>query len=208
MRTRMDTLRNKITWLAALLLVAPLAANGITVTERFTNGNDITHLFFWAEGPVPDMNFVGVDLGNPTTDPKLNGWVSSPTPSPFPANTFSLVLAGPEIKNNLGKFDIDFNHTNATFTFHFAEVLYDGVGAFDETTHIQETGSIFYDGKKLINPTAYALSTGEMLDVTTYFASGATAVPIPSSVVLMMSAVGFMGIASRRVIVAKTTDSD
>jgi hypothetical protein len=131
------------------------------------------------------MMFDGVDL----SDAELVGWTSSALASDY------VVFEGPEVKKSKGKFVIDFDFDDSvvsTFTFQFAEVLYDGV-----TETIQNTGNIEYDGSKLLKPTVNGLSVGQMANITAYFAP-ATAVPIPSSVVLMMSAIGFLGIVRRR----------
>jgi hypothetical protein len=170
--------------MGALITVAALSTQAATVTERYNNDNDITHLFLWSDDPS-NMTFVSVDL----SDAKLAGWSSNSSLSGE-----VLMAQGPEVKNSTGKFDITFNYSTAPFIFQYAEVFFQ---AGDTGPSILDTGMIEYNGKKLLAPTVWILTSAQ-LNYINASVIGAAVVPIPSSVYLMMSAIGFVGFATRR----------
>jgi len=174
------------TLLAALLVLSAFAANAATDTERYKNDADMTNLFLWSTDPS-NMTFGSIDL----TDAKLTGWSVMHNDGAY------LVLEGPEISKSKSKINIDFNFTVAPFTFQFAEVLYDSVG---NDIAIEATGMIQYNTKgKLDKPTANPLSAAQGADIKAYFNPSAGAVvPLPGSSVLMLSALGLVGVTARR----------
>lgn len=169
--------------ICVLVTLAPLCSQAAIVTERYKNSTAITDLFLWSDDPTV-MTFAGVDL----SDKKLAGWSGL---------NFGdrMVIEGPEIKKNKGKFDIDFDYTVAPFTLQYAEVMYDAVTSI---WTVEATGQLEYNGKKLKKPTANPLSALQSSQIKAHFAPAAAVVPIPSSVVLMLSAIAFMGIAGRK----------
>ncbi len=186
MKTRTDKLRTKLIWLAALVLLSPLAAKGATVNGTYMNGTIITQLFLWSANAPLDVTFTIVDPSDPSSDIPAGWNVVLPMPND------RLVVQGSGLTAG-GDFDITFDYPGSTFRFEFAEVLYDSV---NDIVTIQGTGKVHYNGKKFTG-TPYTLSAAQITDINNHMATVA-AVPIPSSVVLMMSAIGFMGIASRR----------
>ncbi|MGR8949187.1 MAG: hypothetical protein ACU84Q_14150 [Gammaproteobacteria bacterium] len=183
----MKNLRNRNYLVAAMLIASSalvsMAVHGATITEEYKNDSDMTNLFLWSDVPAA-MNFVSFDL----SDKDLDGWSASILNSGAHA-----VLEGPEVSKSKAKIGITFDLVApaTTFTFQFAEVNYDA--AADSWT-ITEFGSIQYDGKKLINPTALAVSGSQLLDIGTQFAP--SPVPIPNSALLFLSAIGFVGYRS------------
>ncbi len=184
MKTAKTTLR-KITLLAGLLCaLAPLSGHALVTTQRYQNDTDLTNLFLWSDNPQ-NMSFLGADL----SDKKLAGWTVA-------LNTGSFaVLEGPEVKKSLGKFDIEFDYKIAPFTLQFAEVLYN---ATTGNIGISHEGQLEFNGKKLGKPVARALTSAQITDVNSYFVQGGAVVPVPNSVLLMISAIGFLGVAGRR----------
>lgn len=176
--------------IALLLSLTPLGSQGALVTERYRNDSDITELFLWSDD-TSVMTFAGVDL----SDPKLAGW----TVLDFGDR---LVLEGPEVKMSLGKFDIDFDYSVEPFTAQAAEVLFDEVAA---TWTLQKTGKLEFDGTKLKKPTANPLSAMQIGHIDAHFSPSPAAVPIPSSALLMVSAIAFLGVAARKDIATAAT---
>jgi len=152
-------------------------------TEVYKNDSDMTDLFLWSDNPA-NMTFLNVDL----SDPDLAGWAVMVN------SGSSLVLEGPKVKKSNGKFNIDFQYSSAPFTFQFAEAMYDTVAS---SWTVETTGNITFDGKKLFTPySSNPLSAQQIADITAHFSPSA-AVPILNSAVLMLSAVGFVGVAAR-----------
>jgi hypothetical protein len=179
-----STHRTLILGVLLLSSLVPFAAAAESVSGRYKNDADITHLFLWSDD-LSDMTIANADL----SDKKLSGWTIENLSK-------SLVLVhGPEVKKSTGKFAIDFNVSVAPFRYTFAEVLYNAIG---NIVSLQAAGSVTYDGKKFLKPVDGLLSAQQAFDVRTYFSPAAAVVPVPNSVILMMSALGFMGIVKRK----------
>ena len=185
----------RINLIVALLLGSvPLVSQAAVVTQTYKNATEITNLFLWSEDPA-DMTFVDVDL----SDKKLAGWT---IPVTFADR---LVLDGPQVKKGkkAAKFNIEFDYSAAPFKFQFAEVLFDDATA---TWALQKTGSIEFKGGKLGKSQAYTLSAAQLGHINDYFSVPApAAVPIPRSMLLMVSAVAFLGVGSRKAGAATNT---
>jgi len=172
-----------IFYLTVLLILMSSGAAAAVSNEVYKNDSDITDLFLWSDNPA-NVTFSGVHL----SDPNLAGWTVMLN------SGGALVLEGPEVKKSNGKFNIDFQYSVAPFTFQFAEVMYDTVA---NSWTVEATGNITFNGKKLVTPYASnPLGSQQIADITAHFSPSA-AVPIPSSAVLMVSAVGFVGMAAR-----------
>lgn len=183
----MKKLTKITTLLITLAALAPLSAQGATTTETANVKSAMTHLFLWSDDPAV-MQFADVDL----TAPKLAGWslFSSGDASGAP-----LIAEGPAIKKGWSKFDITFNYSSAPFSFQFAAVVFDAV----TSTHvINNEGNFTFNGSKLNKAVGTPLSLAQITDVNTHFNPAPAVVPIPDSIVLALSAIGFLGIYSRK----------
>lgn len=161
-------------------------ANAAVITDRYKNDAEMTNLFLWATDPT-NLSFGNIDL----SDAKLAGWS-------VPINTGAyVVLEGPAIAKSQSKINIDFEFKVAPFSFQFAEVLYDAVG---NDIAIQATGLIGYKASngKLDKASANPLSAAQGADIKAYFGPAPAIVPLPGSVVFMLSAIGLVGVISRR----------
>lgn len=172
--------------ICALLACAAANAGADVITDRYKNDTEMTNLFLWATDPT-NLSFGNVDL----SDKKLAGWSVTINTGDY------LVLEGPSIAKSQSKIDIDFQFQVAPFSFQFAEVLYDSAAS---DIAIQTTGVIAYkiSNGKLDKPSANPLSLAQGADINAYFNPSAAVVPLPGSAVFMLSAIGLMGVISRR----------
>lgn len=182
----MKTLKNKIIkTLSALALVA--CASNVTAavkTQDFLNDTNTNYIFMFTDNSNIEFSNISFDANKGFVD-----WtVESLTPS-------LAVIAGPETAARDGLFSLTFNYFRRSVSFQWAEVLFD---AGTHTYVTQDAGTARYNSRSDRwggNSSFSAVNAGF---VQNYFDNlPPAAVPLPSSVVLMLSAAAFIGFSRR-----------
>ncbi len=195
--------------IALLVLLAASVlgtAEAAITSETRTKPAAVNAIFLWAVDSL-DMTF---DLGASDFS-SLSGWSLDSDPFGSPVANSAWALTAPGITSGGGAgtsapITIGFDYVvggglfgSSVFQYQFAAVLWDGVSAT-----IQGSGartlvrSAFFNGGFNAGP---GLSGAQFAQIDSFLASmpPPAAVPIPNSVVLMASAIGFLGFSRRAV---------
>ena len=194
-------------FLTAVMLLAFGTADAAITSETRGFAEDANALFLWAVDPS-DMTF---DEGASDFS-ALTGW--SLDTNPYGAavpNSSAWVLTAPAIATGGGvvtagsaTVSIGFDYVvgglfgASVFQYQYALVLFDGTDAT-----VQHSGARTLVRSALVNGGANvgpALTAAQFNAIDTYFATmpAAASVPIPNSVVLMASAIAFVGFKRKR----------
>ena len=185
----MKTLRHH-SWTAlttALLLVAAFCAQAGTETNDFRNQSSMNYGFLFAD-PSGDMTFTNLTFKN-----DFAGWTLEPLSASL------AIYHGPAVvAPNAGRIRLTFDYVAPAVVLQWAEVMFDsGTMTYDTTA----SGSAMFDSS--LNGAAQwaasnVFSGANGIIIDDYFnAMGASAVPLPSSVVLLLSAAAFLGFSRR-----------
>lgn len=188
-------------------------AEAAVTSETRTVGGDVNAIFLWSADP-DDVRFdaAASDFS------ELTGWTLDRNPAHAPQNDDSAwVLTAPGVANGSGAIgaasatvEIGFDYVVgglfgvSAFQYQFARVLFDGVNP-----NVQSSGARTLVRSAIVNTGLNfgpALNTAQFDAIDSYFATMPTAasVPIPNAVILMCSALAFMGYSHRRL--ARTLD--
>ena len=159
-----------------------------TRTDRFTNSAAVDTIYLWAEegaaGDILDFLSVSFPASNGGNANSMASWVVD-----ISSDQNSVVLYGNQINAGSGLFDIQYWYQNGTRpTFEYAT----GVWTTPTTFSVRSSGEIERRGRRW-QPTGSAFS--HSADIVNPRAPAAV-VPIPSAVVLLMSALSFLMIKS------------
>lgn len=197
----------RIACVGLILAMATFPVNAALTTEDFTINRTVNTIFLWADDPS-DMTFelTGTDFSSltgwsldtsPTSATDDSAWVFTAPgieigTGAVPANSVSPITIG---------FDYVISGANSQFRFQYAFVLWDSL-----TVDVRRSGTqIIRRGNANSNQAiGKPLSAAQFGEIDTYVAaaSAPAVVPVPNSVVLMASAIAFLGF-SRRVVAAK-----
>lgn len=166
----MSTGRNRLYPLLAIILSAgaTLPANAATLNQWFSNDTTSNAIYLWltaSSAPTTDITNVIFDAAS-----AMSAWGSTGT-------TDSLVLYGPAANAGAGRVQLRFDYSVRPFSFEYAEVLWNGgeMTLLDSGTLSRGTGSW----------TSSAAFT-RVGDISSPFAAP---VPVPSSLILLLSTV-------------------
>ena len=213
----MDTNTLKICFLGILLAVFAGGAQAAITSETRPISHDMNALFLWAVDPS-DMTF---DRGTSNFS-SLTGWVldTNPYGAPVPDNS-AWVIAAPDIAigggvvaAGSGTVEIGFDYVvgggpfgASVFRYQYALVLYNGLSA---TVQTSGPGTVIRS-RRINRGFGFGppLNTAQMAQIDRYFASlpAGAAVPIPNSVVLMASAIAFLGFSRRGISTSKSAQT-
>ena len=164
----MFTLRTLVV-VAALL--AGLDVEASTIQQSFTNDFDTNEIFFFADAPA-NLSFGGVSFAGATS-----AWTVT-------KNTGStLVMGGPRAAPAKGLFTVALNYVTQPISFQWAEVYFSGT-----QRTLLGAGTLAWNGGWS--------ATGTFTHLGEVTASGV--VPLPPSVFMLLSALGFMPLLRRR----------
>lgn len=193
--------------LAVIITFGSSLAEAAITSETRTLTHDVNAIFLWAV----DANDVTFDL-DASDFSQLPGWTLDRNPTNSATNDDSAwVLTAPGLTHGGGVIsagsttvEIGFDYVVggflgvSLFQYQYARVLFDGV-----TANVQASGARTLVRSAIANTGigfGPALSTAQFDAIDSYFATmpAAASVPIPNSVVLMTSAIVFMGFSRRR----------
>ncbi len=156
----------------ALLILISLGGaktSAAELNQAFTNDFQTNAVYLWSTDPL-NMTFDGVSFG--TNMPAWHAALHTPA---------RLVLSGPTIGAAAGSFNLVMNYKNTPFKLEWAEVF------FDNTINVvRGYGTLTYNGSGWSN----ADVATHLIDIPLHANSAAT--PIPSSVLLMLSALALV----------------
>lgn len=156
----------------ALLILALLAggnASAAVLQQAFTNDFQTNAVYLWSVDPS-NMTFDGVSFGA-----NMTAWEADiQTPA-------KRVLRGPTIGAAVGSFNLLMNYTSTPFKLEWAEVFFDNI-----TNVVRGYGTLTYNGSGWSN----ADVATHLIDIPLH--ANAAATPIPSSVLLMLSALALV----------------
>tara|TARA_R110002096_G_scaffold114361_3_gene248205 strand:+ start:1607 stop:2257 length:651 start_codon:yes stop_codon:yes gene_type:complete len=200
---------NKLSLLILGIIIScgsTLAEAAITSETRTLSG-DVNAIFLWAVD-ADDMNF----HADASDFSDLAGWTLDRNPGNAAINDNSAwVLTAPGVANGGGAIgstgatvEIGFDYVVgglfgvSAFQYQFARVLFDGVNA-----NVEASGARTLVRSAIVNTGLNfgpALNAAQFDAIDSYFATmpAAASVPIPNSVILMSSAIAFIGISRRR----------
>lgn len=200
---------NKLSLLILGIIIScgsTLAEAAITSETRTVSG-DVNAIFLWAVD-ADDMNF----HADASDFSELAGWTLDRNPGNAAINDNSAwVLTAPGVANGSGAIgsagatvEIGFDYVVgglfgvSAFQYQFARVLFDGVNA-----NVESSGARTLVRSAIVNSGLNfgpALNAAQFDAIDSYFATmpAAASVPIPNSVLLMSSAIVFIGISRRR----------
>ena len=170
----------RIVGIAALSLAGiTVQTSAATTSTTFQNDFAATSIFLWAESV--NVAFTLPSLTTPTPlkfVTGMNGWtIATLAPS-------KIQLNGPQIAPQAGKFKVSFTFsTSRKFDIQWAEVLFNGT-----TTVLQGAGGLTYDN---LTP-GHVVWSDNHHPFTHMNELGLTAVPLPGSLVLLLSALVFV----------------
>jgi len=161
-------------------------ATASTMSVSFNNSNDVTSIFLWADSP-------NVTFSSPTSITFVSGMAGWNVATQLPTKVH---IAGPEINAGAGKFRVSLTYSAPRkFDLQWAEVLSTGA-----TTLLQDAGGLTFDG---VTPGHFGWHENDHL-FTHLDELGLTsnlklaAVPLPSSVLLLLPALMIVSTVGRR----------
>ena len=156
----------------ALLMVCLLVGgktSAATLNQAFTNDFQTNAVYLWSPDPL-NMTLDGLSFGA-----NMTAWKADlHTPA-------RLVLSGPTIGAASGSFNLLMNYKNTPFKLEWAEVFFDNI-----TNVVLGYGTLTYNGGGWSN----AGVATHLIDIPLH--PNAAAMPIPSAVVLMLSALALI----------------
>ncbi len=209
----MDTGKLKIKLLGVLLALFAVGAQAAITNETRPLAQDLNALFLWAVDPA-DMTF---DSGASDFS-TLGGWVLDTNPYGAPVSDNSAwVVSAPDVATGGGvvaggstTVQIGFDYVvggglfgSSVFQYQYALVLWNGTSAT-----VQASGARTVVRSGLINTSfgfGPALTAAQTAQIDSYLASlpAAATVPLPNSVMLMASAIAFLGFSRRGISTSK-----
>ena len=167
-----------------LLMIGSGAAAAATYSGAFLNDAEMNNAFLFSDD-VNELEFLDVSFGR-----DMSAWhVDIQTPA-------QLVFSGPTVQPLRGLLRLSFEYTVGQVSFQWAEVLFDGVDYA-----VQQSGSLHFDttqpsGAQWSATNVFSSANAQFIDG--YFSlPAATAVPLPNSVALMLSALAVIGFIRR-----------
>lgn len=153
------------------LSLAATSAQAATLNQTFMNEFDANALYFWADDAT-NLQFAGASFGANMTQ-----WTVT-------ANTGeALVLEGPTtVPAASGRFTLQLDYVTRPFSLQWAEVFFDS-----GVNRILAGGTLSYTSGGWVGSNVFTHAA----DVPYQFSAQA-AVPLPQSVVLMLSALVFL----------------
>lgn len=170
----------KPTHLTRFVLIALSLATGslsaATLNQTFMNDFEATSIYLWSDAPG-NMSFVGAGFGA-----DMSTWsVTSNTGA-------QLVLGGSTVAPGAGRFDLAMNYHTAPFTVQWAEVFFSGL-----VNVVRGSGTLTYQGAGWSNVDAFS----HLADIPNRVIAS-SAVPLPSSVLLMLTSLLFVPLTKLR----------
>lgn len=200
---------NKLSLLILGIIIAcgSSLAEAASTSEKRALREDVNAIFLWAVDPN-DMTF---DAGASDFS-ELAGWTLDRNPTNAASiDNSAWVLTAPGVASGGGvvsagsaTVEIGFDYVVgglfgvSAFQYQYARVLFDGV-----TANVQASGARTLVRSAIANTGlgfGPALNAAQFNAIDSYFATmpAAASVPIPNSVILMTSAIVFMGFSRRR----------
>lgn len=180
----------KLILAGALLAFAASSASAATQRTNFRNDSTVNHIFLFADDsgalPGPEIEFSAVDLRN-----GFSAWTLE-TLTPALA-----VFHGADTAPNAGRFRLTFEYNVPQVSFQWAEVLFDSV----TNTYTSVTGTAYYDRNlpwRWSYDNTFAAANRAFVD--NYFGVTPAPVPLPNSMVMLLSAAAFLGFSRRHAI--------
>ena len=170
--------------LALVLMIGASGAAAATYTGGFFNDVEMNYGFLFSD-EVNELEFLSLSFGRDMSTWNLD--VQTPV---------QLVFSGPTVQPFRGLMNLSFEYKVRQVSSQWAEVLFDGVNYT-----IQQSGTASYDstqrrGRQWSGSSMFSSANANAINA--YFnAPSTSAVPLPNSVILMLSAVAFMGFARR-----------
>ncbi len=164
---------------AATLLALSLTATtavAATLNQTFMNDFASNAMYFWSENPA-NMQFGAVSFGS-----NMSGW------SVQSASAAALVIQGPVVAAAQGRFTMGFDYVTRPFSLQWAEVFFDS-----GINHILGAGTLSYSASGWAGTNVFTHAA----DVPHQFTTQAS-VPLPPSVVLLLSALAFLPLRQLR----------
>ncbi len=157
------------------LSMTAIKVDAATLNQTFANDFDTTSIYLWSDAPG-NMSFAAVGFGS-----NMTTWsVQSNTGA-------QLVLAGSTVAPGAGRFNVTMNFTTTPFTMQWAEVFFSG--GFNV---VRGAGTLTYQSAGWSNANTFT----HLADIPQQF--GAAAVPLPSSLMLLLSSLLFVPLAKLR----------
>jgi hypothetical protein len=170
--------------LALLLILGSFAAHAATESVQFSNDAEMNYGFYFSDD-VTELQFV---------DLRLRGQMNSWNVDVLTAE--AIVFSGPTVLPPRGRMRLTFDYQVPQVSFQYATALFDGANYT-----IQTSGTFMFDSTKSGSNAwskSNAFSNLNTLYVENYFNNlGGAAVPLPNSVVLLLSAIAFVGFTRR-----------
>jgi hypothetical protein len=169
---------------ALILMMGAGTAGAATFSGAFLNEAEINYGFLFSDD-VNELEFLDLTFGRDMSTWNLD--VQTPT---------QYVFSGPTVQPFRGLMQLSFEYKVPQVSFQWAEVLFDGVDYA-----IQKSGTASFDStqprrSQWSGSTVFSSANAGLVD-DFFSAPAASAVPLPNSVVLMLSAVAFMGFVRR-----------
>ena len=156
---------NRVLLLALLLTTGSVGA--ATLDQTFMNDFQDNAMYFWSGDPS-NMTLDGFSAGA-----NMNGWkVDVSTPA-------RMVLSGPTVAASAGRFNLLMNFKSTPFQLEWAEVFFNNI-----TNVVLGFGTLSFNGGGWSN----ANVATHLIDIPLHPA--VAAMPVPSSILLLMSALG------------------
>lgn len=160
--------------LTALLLTTG-SAGAATLEQTFMNDFETNAIYLWSL----DASNMSLDGFSASAD--MGGWQAD---SISPAH---MVLSGPTVAAGAGRFNLLMNYKSTPFRLEWAEVLFDHVGAV-----VKGYGTLSFNGNGWSNSNV----ASHLIDIPLHPQVAAT--PLPSSVLMMLSALALITVKSLR----------
>ena len=187
----------------AVIFTLTLAGAGDVLAKTKTRdalnlSDNVSAMFFWIADPTGGAFFDGVETKKAATD-----WSAL-----FKSNDQLVVLEPPSgdplLMANQGEFKLTFDYTGITADVYWAEVFFNGA-----TPVVNASANAHFDEKAnnangkdwmiMGSMNDSFLSPAMAKDINTHFSGTVvTPVPIPSSVVLLLSAIAMVSVTQRR----------
>jgi hypothetical protein len=192
-----------IAYVGLILTMATSSVNAAFTTDTLPVNETVNAIFLWADDPS-DMTF---DEGA-TIFSSLPGWSLDTSPTGATDNSVWVFTAsgietgaGAVTANSVGPITIGFDYVvssgpTSSFRFQYAFVLWDSVTADVASSGTRRIRRGNTNSNSAVGTPLSATQRGE-IDSYLAAASAPALVPVPNSVVLMASAIAFLGFSRR-----------